>query len=331
METIKKEICFLLKDKSEKKIFSNIIITDDDIKYLLSIKKTEEIIITFYECYIIINKTKSKELLEFIQKYNVKGCEFFFNKTSPLNKKIVNIINSENVICNLNFIEIYLKRNNNSLKNLSAECIKKLKLKNTDLSKADLSCNKDFFQNINKKKLEGITLPPINFKEFNVQGVEFLDCKFADGTIFSNDFFQQIKNKKIVGCTFPKIDFSNININEVTFMFIHFSKNTIFPEDSNFFKRFNLMYACSLPPYDYTKYIFEGVNMDYCLFRENSSMPLTHSLNENNINNKYPKSFAKLLHLIPVENIDYEEIVFRYGKYLTEQQKVILYFKLKKQ
>lgn len=330
VETIPKEICFFLEESKSEHIFSDIIVTDDDIKYLLNIETPKDKKIIFHTCYIYLRNIKSKELLAFSKKYKIKGCEFFLKKSLRLSKEAINSINVENVIYNMDFIDAYLKRHNNELGNIEPEYIKKIKFKNVDLSEVDLTFNYDFFQMICKKKMENVILPPVDFRNFNIQGVEFLDCKFADGTIFSNDFFQKIKNKKIVGCSFPKMDFTNIDINDVTLMFVRFSDKTTFPKDPDFFKRFNMLYACTLPQYNYKRYILDGVNMDYCLFKENSIMPETQCLTRRNINNTYPKSFAKLLHIAPIENVDYSEVMFRYGKYLTEQQKVLIYFKLKK-
>lgn len=330
METIMNNIYSFPRNDNNEYMLSNIMITDDDIKYLLNCETLTEKKVLFYACHIDIYEIKNKELLNFVKYYTIRGCEIFTNKAFKISKEVESLIQSENVIYNSDFLEIYLERHKNSLKNLKSDYLEKINFKNINLSKVDLTFNYDFFQIIKKKKLEEVILPPVNFKEFNILDVEFLDCKFSEGTIFSYNFFQNIKNKKMIGCSLPPMDFNNINIKDVTLMFIKFSNNTIFPKDPNFFKNFNMLYACSLPSYDYKEYTLDDVNMNYCLFKENSLLPITHHLSNENINNTYPKSFVKLLHIVPIKNLNYDDVILRYGKHLTEQQKVLIYFKLKK-
>lgn len=317
-------------DKENKEyIISNNLITDEDIEYLLKEKTYNKKTVTIYSSYIDIRNTKTKDLLKLTKDYNIKGCEIYINKSARIDKKKLDFLKYENVIYNNSFINIYLKLHNNSLKEIKSDFINKADIKGVNLSKVDLCFDYDFFQKINNKKLENVILPVVDFNDFNIKDVEFLDCKFSEGTKFTHDFFQEIKDKRIIGCTLPIIDFSTLDIEDAIFMFIKFSDKTIFPKDPNFFAKFNNLYACSLPRYNYKDYKLEDANIQYCVFKENSLFPLSYSLNNKNINNTYPKSFIKLLHVIPIRNINCDDIFFRYGKYLTEQQKTLIYLKLK--
>lgn len=330
MKDINQNKYYWNKDELGRYIISNTLITDSDVSCLLSLDVPTNAKIMIYSSYLDILHIKNKEFSNLIKKCEIKGCEICVNKSLKIEDDSLELLSSENVIYNNGFIDMYLKTHNDKLDDIKSEFVKKINIKGANLSTVDLSFDYNFFQEVIDKKIEKVILPPIDFNYFNIEGVEFIDCKFAEGTKFNFDFFQKIKNKKILGCTLPQIDFNDVNIEDTIFMFTKFSNKTIFPKDPEFFKKFNNIYACSLPGYDYKEYKLNEVNMDYCSFRENSIFPVTFNLNSTNINNTYPKSFIKILHIIPIRNLNYEDIIFKYGKYLTEQQKVLIYFKLKK-
>lgn len=309
-------------------VISNILITDEDILYMLKNKISITKNIMFSNCYVEFKKISNKNILEFINNYKLKECKVYISKQIHINKDIRLNIQKENNIYESDFLSLFLSNHNNSLKTMEDKIIEGLVLKDVNLSSVDLGSNSNFFQLIKNQKVENVILPPIDFNKFNIDNVEFLDCKFTGDTIFPNDFFQQIKQKKLVGCSLPPTDFSKTNMNDVSLMFTNFANESTFPVDINFFKQFNILSSCKLPIYDYTNYDFNGANIQYCSFKEKSILPMAYHLDDTNINNNYPKSFAKLLHIIPLKNLKYEDVIFKYGKYLTEQQKLLIYLKL---
>lgn len=317
------------ENESKVHLLTNEFINDDDIIDLLKVKIPSDMSVYIISCTVEIKTLKNKQIEKFTITFKPKNCEIYFNKAARLSTKIIDNLKVGNTIIKSTVLEHLIFSFDEPLKYLSEDKISNIQLKDLDLSKIILPINRKFFQLIKNKKVEKVKLPDIDFTKYDISGVEFLDCKFSENTIISDDFFQKIKYKKIIGCKLPPINFNEKNIEGCALLFVHFHKRTIFPDDKNFFKGFKLIYGSKFPEYDYLNYDFSNTVIRYCSFPENSILPYSQNLTDKLIENQYPKSYIKSIHIMPINNLDYDELMLKYGKYLTPIQKTIISFKLK--
>lgn len=274
---------------------------------------------------VLCNYIDNKNIKKFLNLFELRNCRVFLDKGC---KDICRLIESMNSVIYMTYITYVKSMYDKDLTGLNENDIKKILLSHIDLRDLKLPSNPDFFRLVQGMCVKHVKLPDINFHNYNLEGVNFLNCNFSEGTIFPDDFFQKLKNKTIVGCKLPPIYINSSCIQDCSFKFTNFHKNTIFSNEKDLFKSFNLLYGCKFPSWDYTKYDFNGVNLSYCTFPENSILPYSQHLVDKIIENNYPKHFINKLHLMHIDNLDMEEILMKYGKYLNESQKLIIYHKL---
>lgn len=316
------------EDESKVHLLTNELINDDDIMDLLKVQIPSDISVHIMSCTIEIKTLKNKQIEKFALTFKPKNCEIYFNKAAKVSSKTIDNLKIANTIIDSTVIEYFISSFDDSLKYLSEDKISNIQLKDLDLSKITLPVNRNFFQLIKNKKVEKVKLPDIDFTKYDISGVEFIDCKFSENTTISDDFFQKIKYKKMVGCKLPSINFNKKNIKGCSLLFVHFHKQTVFPDDKNFFKGFKLIYGSKFPEYDYLNYDFSNTVIRYCSFPENSILPYSQNLVDAIIENHYPKSYIESIHIMPIDNVDYDELMLKYGKHLTPIQKTIINFKL---
>lgn len=320
----------LIENNSKVHLISNITLIDEDILSLLNFQIPSGISIYILSSTIEIHALKNKQIEKLIKKFKFKYCSFYVSKKFKITEKMMNLIGLENkIIYNTVIKEILYRNNNKPYLVLSDIEAKTIYLKDVNLKDIELVISENFFQLIKNKKIENVKLPKIDFRNYNINGVEFKDCKFHEDTIFPKSFFQQIKHKKLVGCSLPKINISKEDIMGCTFMFVRFYKETTFSNEDDLFLGFDLIYGCRFPEKDYSRYNFTGANIRYCVFPDKSRLPYSQNLFDTIIENQYPKSYINLIHMMPLDNINYEELMMKYGKRLTPIQKTIIELKYK--
>lgn len=314
---------------THKKIhtYDNMNITDTDISIILIIAKYFKIDVIIRSCHIECKTTTSRQWNKLLKIAKITDSKIYLATGQKIAAKTRKMLEPNEVI-ESNYIDYLLLANGNSLVNLPEKEIAKLNLSNKDLRKVSLPINADLFQLIPYKKVSNIKLPDVDFNNYDINGVSFIDCKFSKNTVFPPNFFQEIKNKALIGCSLPAINFETDYIKNCTFLFVNFDKKTIFPKDKFFFKNFDLLDCCKLPICNYTIYDFSDVNIRHCVFPEKSKLPYSQYLADTIIENRYPKSYISSIHIMPLKNVCFDEIMLKYGNKLSEIQKTVIYYKL---
>lgn len=293
----------------------------------LSLSKT----IYIDNCEIEIKKIKTKDMkMIFNENIFIKNSTIFISKKINIDENLKFKIEVElnNKIIYSDYMEFILKIFNNNLIDIDEKTIKKLSLNNKDIRDVILPSNINFFKLIKNKQVIKTKLPVINFEKYDVTDVSFLNCYFEENTIMTENFFQKIHNKELIGCRLPKLEFRKSYIDKSIFMFTKFHIDSTFSNETDFLESFSILYGCRLPNQNYQKYSFVNANIKYCAFPEKSILPYSKDLANLIIVNSYPNQYIKNLHIMPIENIDYDEIIFKYGNKLTIYQKTLIYYKL---
>lgn len=309
--------------------FEKIFLTDIEMDFIATKAILDKKKIVLNNCEIELSNTTNKKINNLFNFVSIKGCKIFISGKGKISKDIKDKIKGYNTIFLSDYFDYLLSIYENDLKNIDEKTIEKINLHKKDIRMVTIPSNPNFFQLIRNQEVVNVKLPDINFNNYNINNISFRDCKFSNNTLMSESFFQNIRNKRLIGCSLPPIDFKKNFVKNSIFMFVKFHKDTKFPEDIDFFQEFSVLHGCKFPAYNYINYNFTGSNIKFCTFPEKSILPYSTYLANNILENSYPKYYIKKLHMLPIEDAKYEDIIFKYGNSFTEQQKTMIYYKTK--
>lgn len=319
----------LLEENKNCYEFEKLFLTNKEIEFIIAIATRNKKRISLSNCEIELKDMTNKQIKNLFNVVSIKECKIFVSGKVKVSKNVEDVIKKYNILFLSDYFDYLLNINANSLKDIDIATIEKINLYKKDIRLVTIPSNPNFFQLIRNQEVVKVKLPNINFNNYNMNNVLFKDCTFSDSTLMSESFFQNIRNKQLIGCSLPPIDFKKHFIKDSSFMFVKFHKDTRFPEDIDFFQEFSVLHGCKFPPCNYMHYNFTNSNIRFCSFPEKSILPYSTYLANSILENSYPKYYIKKLYMLPIENVKYEDIIFKYGNTFTDKQKTMIYYKTK--